>query len=80
MSNTVRPDSTIDGQFGDGAADPTAGIEARTEPAPTHDEIAARAYQRYLERGRRDGFDLDDWLDAERELTHLVNPVADDQS
>jgi len=36
--------------------------------APTHHDIAARAFDRYLERGGADGRDLDDWLDAEREL------------
>lgn len=80
MSNTIRPDSTIDGQFGDGAADPTAGIDLEHAATPGHDEIAVRAYQRYLERGREDGFDLDDWLDAEQELTRIVRPAADDQS
>jgi hypothetical protein len=34
----------------------------------TAEEIAARAYALYLERGAVDGHDLDDWLDAEREL------------
>jgi hypothetical protein len=33
-----------------------------------HDEIAARAYELYLEHGGDDGHDLDDWLQAEREL------------
>ncbi len=31
-------------------------------------DIAERAYQLYLERGRVDGFDREDWLRAEREL------------
>lgn len=34
---------------------------------PTHEEIEARAYQVYIERGRGDGHDVDDWLKAERE-------------
>ena len=37
---------------------------------PSRDEIARRAYQRYIRRGRRDGHDVDDWLNAERELEH----------
>jgi hypothetical protein len=37
-------------------------------PAPTHDEIAQRAHDHYLERGGSDGADVDDWLEAEREL------------
>ena len=33
--------------------------------------IAARAYQLYLERGREDGHDVDDWLQAEYEVRQL---------
>lgn len=35
---------------------------------PTHEEIEARAYQIYIERGRGDGHEVDDWLKAKREL------------
>jgi len=35
---------------------------------PDHD-IARRAYELYEKRGREYGHDLDDWLQAERELT-----------
>ena len=31
-------------------------------------DIARRAYGRYCERGRMDGFDVEDWLAAEQEL------------
>jgi hypothetical protein len=34
----------------------------------TEEEIAARAYELYCERGSEDGHDLDDWLRAEEEL------------
>jgi Protein of unknown function (DUF2934) len=37
-------------------------------PVPVHEEIALRAYRRYLERGSTDGYDIDDWLAAEQEL------------
>lgn len=37
---------------------------------PSRDEVAQLAYHFYETRGRRDGHDLDDWLSAERELTH----------
>ena len=36
------------------------------------EEIRRRAYQIYLERGEQPGRDLDDWLQAERELEHGV--------
>ncbi len=35
---------------------------------PTEEEIRQRAYEIYLERGAAPGFELDDWLQAEREL------------
>jgi Protein of unknown function (DUF2934) len=41
---------------------------APAESPPSRDEVQKRAYERYLERGGSDGADLDDWLEAEREL------------
>lgn len=35
---------------------------------PTNEEIAARAYEIFLLRGGSHGSDLEDWLQAEREL------------
>lgn len=38
-------------------------------PAPvTEEDIARRAYDRYLARGREDGHDLEDWFQAEQEV------------
>lgn len=42
-----------------------------TQQSPTPEQIAARAYQLYIERGRTTGHDLDDWLQAEYELIQL---------
>jgi len=42
-----------------------------TQQGLTSEQIAARAYQLYLERGRTNGYDLDDWLQAEYELRQL---------
>lgn len=36
--------------------------------SPTPEEIRERAYLIYLARGGADGRELDDWLQAEREL------------
>jgi hypothetical protein len=46
------------------------GATKRRPPHPVvaHEEIADRAYQRYLERGSKHGHDVDDWLAAEQEL------------
>ena len=39
------------------------------ERHPTHEEIELRAYQIYVERGGAQGNDLEDWLQAEFELS-----------
>ncbi|HWI16835.1 MAG TPA: DUF2934 domain-containing protein [Vicinamibacterales bacterium] len=53
------------------------GVETATDRAPqdaarpatvAEPEIARRAYDLYLARGREDGHDLEDWLQAEHEL------------
>lgn len=40
-----------------------------TAANPHRDRIAQRAYELYLQRGAADGAAMDDWLNAERELT-----------
>jgi Protein of unknown function (DUF2934) len=37
---------------------------------PTRDEVAQLAYHLYEARGREHGYDIDDWLRDETELTH----------
>jgi Protein of unknown function (DUF2934) len=41
---------------------------AAQKSKPTQDQIAARAYEIYLERGATPGDPMQDWLRAEREL------------
>ena len=41
--------------------------------APTHEEIALRAHEIYLERGGAPGDALQDWTRAERELLEKSN-------
>ena len=43
--------------------------------APTSEQIEARAYEIYLERGRENGRDIEDWLAAEQELNHRHQEV-----
>ncbi len=40
------------------------------EQEPARDEIARRAYFRFLQRGGEPGRDQEDWFEAERELKH----------
>lgn len=44
---------------------------AQAAARPTYEQIAARAYQIYQERGYQTGHDVDDWLQAEYELMRL---------
>ena len=53
---------TVKAQLGDGSR--------AVEPDSTSEhEIRRRAFEIYLERGSEPGRDLEDWLQAERELT-----------
>jgi hypothetical protein len=47
-------------------------LEGWAKP-PTHEQIAQRAYELHLARGTVDGYDLEDWLEAERQLTERWN-------
>jgi hypothetical protein len=42
----------------------------------TDSDIARRSYKLYEERGNEHGHDLDDWLQAERELRDAVSSTA----
>jgi hypothetical protein len=44
---------------------------------PTPEAIAKRAYELYLQRGSVPGYELDDWLQAEAELTAEAAADAD---
>ena len=46
----------------------TTAADATVVGRDNRELIAARAYARYEERGREQGHDLEDWLEAEREL------------
>ena len=43
--------------------------ETQVADSARHQKIRIRAYEIYLERGEQPGRDLDDWIQAERELT-----------
>jgi len=53
------------------AAAPQAAKKPRKKQTPpTYDEIALRAYHLYLQRGGAPGDPMQDWLQAERELSN----------
>jgi hypothetical protein len=43
-----------------------------TTHKPSQEEIARRAYEIFVERGRPEGRDLDHWLEAESQLTTIT--------
>ena len=40
---------------------------------PNEEQIRLRAYEIYVERGRADGKDREDWIQAEKELTEIIH-------
>jgi hypothetical protein len=44
---------------------------------PSVQEIRALAYELYIQRGRIDGFEVEDWLQAEKELKLNHNKPKD---
>jgi len=43
---------------------------------PSRDDVARRAFELYCQRGRQDGHDLQDWLQAEQELRESASTAA----
>ena len=43
---------------------------------PTADDIARRAFELFCQRGSEHGHDLEDWLEAERELRRTTGFTA----
>jgi hypothetical protein len=58
-------------RIGNQQSEERGDVDPMTVQRPTPAQIAARAYQIYLERGRMSGHDMDDWLQAEYELMQL---------
>ena len=50
--------------------------QTTASPSDLHERIRRRAYELYEERGREDGHDLADWLQAESEVTRRRSKAA----
>ncbi len=50
--------------------------DVNSGPEPTHEEIARRAHQIYLQRGGGDGHDDENWFRAEAELRAEKSPAG----
>ena len=62
---------SVQTEVGSQTSEERGDAEPMTVQRPTPSQIAARAYQIYLERGRIAGHETDDWLQAEYELMQL---------
>jgi hypothetical protein len=58
-----------------GSIRPDAGNISPNQ-GPHIEVIRLRAYEIHLERGSLEGYELDDWLQAERELQRAERPTA----
>ena len=73
-SRTRRPaadeavTSDASGSTADDYGRVTAALEHARRGGPTREEVARRAYEIYMSRGGTHGYDIEDWLRAEREL------------
>jgi hypothetical protein len=76
------PELALSGTRARATAEPSSGRGTKAQPAaraaatydPSLDEIAERAYQIYQRRGGIHGNDMDDWLEAERQLREEHKP------
>jgi hypothetical protein len=69
----VVPTFGVEDQSDDAPDQPFAeGAQDTLDPDLRHRMISESAYHRYVERGYADGYDLDDWLEAEAAVDHVV--------
>jgi hypothetical protein len=69
MAKTSRPlDEELESREDDRGPDTPESRGAELSTAGTDESIASRAFELYCQRGREDGHDVEDWLQAEREL------------
>jgi hypothetical protein len=47
------------------------------QPKPTHEEIAARAFELFEKSGRLPGHDVENWLNAEKQLIAARRPAVE---
>jgi Protein of unknown function (DUF2934) len=76
-SGPAHPRSVaIDALEGDAAGEPdqpfAEGVQNAIDPELRYRMISETAYNLYQDRGYTDGYELDDWLQAEAAVDHLL--------
>ena len=73
----VQPDSTHASPGTQQRAIPQSGpAMTPASPAPSHDDIARRAHDIYVKKGRQPGQCKQNWQQAEQELHHQSKPTC----
>lgn len=67
-SHPAGPAKSVGPAQGGSSGAKSGSTEQASKSPQTQDRIARRAYELYEQRERRDGWALEDWLNAEREL------------
>ena len=67
MARAQKTQESRNGRSLEGA--PANEVRAMEHGGPGQDEISRRAYELFLARGGEHGHDLEDWVQAERELS-----------
>ena len=67
MSSKSKEHQNVESQAT--SAQQREAVNTSAVDSPCLEEIRIRAYEIYMERGGQTGHDLDDWLQAERELS-----------
>jgi Protein of unknown function (DUF2934) len=55
---------------------PSSNAPTEESAIDVMDQIRCRAYELYEQRGREDGYDIEDWLHAESEVIHRADTKA----
>jgi hypothetical protein len=69
-----KPSPDVVNQLGTAAFSSKPTHQARSAFDDLHARITTRAYELYVQRGRREGCAVEDWLDAEREIVSREFP------
>ncbi len=73
LSRTTTQQTEVTSYASPAAEKTSQMAQAFKRAAGDHHHIAQRAYELYDQRGRQDGQDLEDWLNAEHELAGSVS-------
>lgn len=78
MKLRTRPQkfrAALSGHNGGAARVAASGLSETGSSDGVHTRIAALAYQLYEQRGRQDGHDVEDWIQAEQRIL-AINPAG----